>query len=271
MTAGTPIGPADAPAVHATGRRVEQIMGTAIVIDVREPAVPAAAVDAAFAYLREIDARFSTYRTDSEVSRLSRGEIDEDDCSPDVQHVLALCDDLARTSGGAFDARHHRVDGGLDPSGLVKGWSVEEAAWIIEAAGGVNYEMNAGGDVLVRGEAGPGRPWRVGIRHPERADAVAAILEVRNRAVATSGAYERGEHILDPRTRRPPQGLLSMTVVGSSLAYADAYATAAFVMGLDGLAWVASHPGYGAYAITDEGRAVWTADLDRLLVRDTAA
>jgi thiamine biosynthesis lipoprotein len=268
MAAGTAIDLARAPAVPAPLRRVEQIMGTAIGIDVRDPAVPAAALDEAFAYLRDIDARFSTYRPDSEISRLSRGELGEGDCSPDVRHVLALCDDLARTSASAFDARRHRPDGRVDPSGLVKGWSIEEAAWIIEAAGGVNYAINAGGDVLARGEAAPGRAWRIGIRHPDRADRIAAALDVRNRAVATSGTYERGSHIVDPRTGRPPQGLRSMTVVGPSLAFADAYATAAFVMGLDGLAWVADHPGYGAYAISAEGRAVWTAGLDRFLSRE---
>jgi thiamine biosynthesis lipoprotein len=265
MAPGTAIALAHDPAVPAPLRRVEQIMGTAIGIDVRDPGVPAAALEEAFAYLRDVDARFSTYRPDSEISRLSRAELDEADCSPDVQHVLGLCDEVARTSGGAFDARRPRPDGSLDPSGLVKGWSVEEAAWIIEAAGGVNYAINAGGDVLARGEAEPGRAWRIGIRHPDRADRIAAALDVRNRAVATSGSYERGEHIIDPRSGQPPQGLRSMTVVGPSLTFADAYATAAFVMGLDGLAWVARHPGYGAYAISADGRALWTEGLDRFL------
>ena len=90
-------------------------------------------------------------------------------------------------TGGAFDARHHRADGRLDPSGFVKGWAIEEAAWLIDSAGGRNYWINAGGDIVARGEAAPGRPWRVGIRHPDQADKVAAVLAVSDRAVATSG------------------------------------------------------------------------------------
>lgn len=156
-------------------------------------------------------------------------------------------------------------DGGLDPSGLVKGWSIEAAGDILGLAGARNFSINAGGDVIARGEPEPGRPWRVGIRHPELADRLAAVLEVRDLAVATSGAYERGEHIRDPHTGRPPRGLRSVTVVGPSLTYADAYATAAFAMGADGLPWVARHPGYGVYGITDDESVQFTPDIERLL------
>jgi thiamine biosynthesis lipoprotein len=240
----------------ATGRlRVEQIMGTAIGINLRDDLVPDAAVDAAFAWLRRADARFSTYKPDSEVSRLGRGELTLDACSLELRQVLALAEQLRFDSRGHFDVYRHRTDGGLDPSGVVKGWAVEEAAWILDEAGARNYAINAGGDVLVRGEPEPGEPWRVGIRHPLQADAVARVLELRGGAVATSGAYERGEHITSPLTASAPQDWLSLTVVGPSLTYADAYATAAFAMGSAGLGWVATHPGYRAYGITaDEVR-----------------
>ena len=230
--------------------RVEQIMGTAIGIDLRDEDVPASAVEAAFDSLRRADARFSTYRPDSEVRRLSRGELALADCSLELRQVLALAEQLRSDSGGYFDVRGHRADRGLDPSGVVKGWAVEEAAWILDAAGARNYAINAGGDVVVRGEPEPGEPWRIGIRHPLRADAIARVIDLRTGAVATSGAYERGEHIIDPLTGAPPSGWLSITVVGPSLTYADAYATAAFAMGRPGLRWVASHPGYRAYGIT---------------------
>jgi thiamine biosynthesis lipoprotein len=247
--------------------RVEHIMGTAISVDVRDPDVTATVVDAVFERIREDDRRFSPWKPDSEISRIGRGELMESESSGEVRHVLALCDDLARTTGGAFDARGWRTDGSVDPSGLVKGWSIEEAARLLDAAGCRDYAINAGGDVIVAGEPEPGRPWRVGIRHPRIVDRVAAVLLLRDRAVATSGRYERGDHIADPRTGAAPRDLLSVTVVGPSLTYADAYATAAFVMGRDGVAWVAQHPGYGAFATTATGRAVWTPDLDGLLAR----
>jgi thiamine biosynthesis lipoprotein len=246
--------------------RVEQIMGTAIGIDVRGWGLPEAAIDDAFALLRDIDARFSTYRPDSEVSRLIRGELDEAELSADLRAVLGLCEDLRRTSDGYFDIRRHRPDGRPDPTGLVKGWAIEEAAFRLEEAGARDFAINAGGDIVASGEPEPGRPWRVGIRHPEQADRVAAVLGVRDLAVATSGGYERGEHIIDPHDGRPARDLLSMTVVGPSLTYADAYATAAFAMGSAGPAWVHGHPGYGAYAIGADRRAVWTPLVESLLL-----
>ncbi len=203
------------------------------------------------------------------MSRLARGEIAEADASPDLRHVLSACDHLALVTDGAFDARRHRADGHPDPSGYVKGWAIEEAAWILDSAGARNYWVNAGGDIVARGEAAPGTPWRVGIRHPDRADRVAAVLAVSDRAVATSGSYERGDHIRDPRSGgEAVTALRSVTVVGPALAFTDAYATALFVMGLDGLRWLASHAEYAAYAITNDDRAVWTPEMERYLVRE---
>ena len=234
-------------------------MGTAIGIDVRDESVPTVALNDAFASLRRADDRFSTYKSDSEVSRLGRGELKLDECSLALRQVLALAEQLRFDSQGHFDVRGHRVDGGLDPSGVVKGWAVEEAAWILDAAGARNYAINAGGDILVRGEPTPGEPWRIGIRHPLQPDAVARVLELRNGAVATSGAYERGEHITNPLSSAAPRDWLSLTVVGPSLTLADAYATTAFAMGAAGLPWVAAHEGYRAIGITAE-EVRWTED-----------
>ena len=245
--------------------RVAPVMGTVISIDVRDPAIPESAVDAMLARLEEIEGRFSPYRPDSEISRIVRGELAEADASAEVRFVLGMCDDLHRTTGGWFDARGHRADGRLDPSGLVKGWAVEEAALILEEAGARNFSCNCGGDVIARGRPEPGRSWRVGIRHPDRAGAVARVLAIRDLAVATSGTYERGEHIRDPHTGEAPRGLVSVTVVGPSLTWADVYATTAFAMGGAGPAWVATHPGYGALAITADERLVWTPTVEPLL------
>jgi FAD:protein FMN transferase len=245
-------------------------MGTTVSIEIQPPFVSDAAIDAVVAGLHDIDARFSPYKPDSEISRLTRGQLAEADASPDVRHVIAACEHLSIATGGAFDARRHRADGRLDPSGFVKGWAIEEAAWRIDAAGGRNYWINAGGDIVARGEAEPGRPWRVGIRHPDHADKVAAVLAVSDRAVATSGAYERGEHISDPRMGRAAAGLRSVTVVGARLAFTDAYATAVYAMGLDGLSWLATERGedYAAYAITDDDRTIWTEGMESYLVRE---
>lgn len=242
-------------------------MGTAISVDVRDPGVAAGVLDDVFDHLARVDARFSTFRPDSEVSRLNRGEISDAEGSPEIHEILLRCEAVRMASDGYFDIRGHRPDGALDPSGLVKGWAVEGAAAILDAAGARNYSLNAGGDIVVRGEHSPGRAWRVGIRHPQRPDRVATVLAIRDLAVATSGAYERGDHVIDPHTGRPPAGILSMTVVGPSLTSADAYATAAFAMGPDGLRWVASLPGYAGCAITSDHRLAWTEAFGPLMAR----
>jgi FAD:protein FMN transferase len=242
-------------------------MGTAVGIDVRGPTVLDAAVDEAFGRFRAIDARFSTFRGDSEVSRYGRGEVPDDDLSGELREVLDLCEAIRIRSDGVFDIRRHRADGVVDPSGLVKGWAVEEATAILQRAGARNFAVNAGGDIVVRGQPAPGRAWRVGIQHPEIRQAMAAVLEVRDLAVATSGAYERGEHVVDARRGAPPTDLLSATVVGPSLTFADAYATAAFAMGIEGVSWVAGLPGYEGCVITTGHRFIWTDGFEELLVR----
>ena len=249
----------------AAGRRVrvEHVMGTAVSLDLRDAEVPEDAVDAFFAWLRSVDARFSTYRADSLVSRVRRGELALARADADLREVLGMCEEARRTSHGTFDVwRHSRA--GLDPSGLVKGWSIDRGAEILEEGGGRNFCVNAGGDVLARGGAAPGSPWRIGIRHPLRADRTCAVVAGRGLAVATSGAYERGDHILDPATGQPPSGLLSVTIAGPRLAHADAYATAAFAMGRDAPGWMATLPGYDGLAVTVERQVVSTAGMERL-------
>lgn len=263
----------DARTVTAGPRRlveVAHLMGTVFSVDVRDDLPEASivpAVDAFLAEVRDVERRFSPFIEDSEISRISRGELAEADAHEDVRWILGACEDLRRSSGGAFDARRHRPDGRLDPSAIVKGWSVDEAAHRHLAGAGLrDYEVVAGGDVLAAGFAAPGSGWRIGIRHPDRADAVAAVLAIRDAAVATSGQYERGPHIEDPLGRGRMAQFKSLTVVGPSLTWADAYATAAFVMGLDGLAWVHDRVGYGALAITAQDRVVWTPAVEPLLV-----
>jgi thiamine biosynthesis lipoprotein len=247
------------------GVRVEHIMGTAISMDLRDPGVEDEVLESAFAWLREVDARFSPFQPESEISRLGRGELILAECHADVAEVLSLCEDLRQETDGVFNAWNCRPDGRLDPSGVVKGWAVEHAAGLLEEGGARNFCINAGGDIVARGKPEPGRDWRIGIRHPRDASAVAAVLQVTDLAVATSGSYERGDHIVDARTGMPNGDLLSLTVAGPSLTLADAYATVGFAMGNAGVAWVAGRPGYSPYAITREGRVRYTDPFGVLL------
>ena len=239
--------------------RVEHVMGMPVIADVRDEEADPRALDDLFAWLRWVDATFSTYRDDSEISRINRGELAVEDADPAVRVVLARCEELRQETDGWFDMRAASPDA-IDPSGLVKGWSVERAAAILDRAGMRNYALNAGGDMVLRGRAKPDWVWRVGIQHPRERDAVAHVIETRSLAVATSGEYERGRHILDPRTGAPAgEGLLSVTIAGPDLGTADAYATAAFAMGATRAThWVARLRGYKAMLILDDDRVLST-------------
>ena len=244
------------PAARRT--EVRHIMGMPIGVDLAD--TDGVDVEAAFDWLRYVDATFSTYRDDSDVSRLDRGEVRIGECRPEVDEVLSRCLELERETGGFFSAR---PAGRLDPSGYVKGWAIDGAAARLAAAGARRFCISAGGDVVARGRPEPDRLWRVGVRHPEALDELAAVLAVEDLAVATSGEYERGAHILDPHTGRPPTGLMSVTFVGPVLATADEYATAAFAMGAGGPAWTATLDGYDAMCITSDRRVLTTPGFAR--------
>lgn len=242
-------------------RQVEQIMGTAISLDIADP-LPADVVTRlagdVFAWMREVDERFSTYKDTSEISRIDAGTLLAADASADVGAVLAECADLWRDTDGYFDVY---ATGGLDPSGYVKGWAAQIASDRLLAAGSANHCVNAGGDVRVRGNPRPGEPWRVGVRHPFDPAAVCFVVVGTDLAVATSGTYERGPHVVDPRRGVAAEGLRSVTVTGPDLGRADAYATAAVAMGAPGLDWLATLTGYESGAVTDDGRFFRSAGL----------
>jgi thiamine biosynthesis lipoprotein len=233
-------------------------MGTVFSSDLRPPYASSAAVDDVVAWLHRMDATFSTYRPGSDISRLARGDVTLDECAPEVREILGLCDRLREVTGGCFSAY---AAGTLDPSGVVKGWAVERAAAMLRRAGSRNHSVNGGGDLRLDGGPAPGRPWRIGIADPLRPGAVGAVVTGRDLAVATSGTAERGTHIIDPRTGRPAGALVSVTVVGPDLTTADAYATAAFVMGDTAQEWIEGLPGHEAYAVTADGRTWTTSGL----------
>ncbi|MFI9602361.1 FAD:protein FMN transferase [Streptomyces sp. NPDC052043] len=229
-------------------------MGTVFSFDVRggRSDAVAAALGEAVAGLHRVDEVFSTYRHDSQLSRLARGELTVTECDPEVAEVLALGAEAERASDGWFSLRYR---GGLDPTGIVKGWAAERAARRIAAAGVSGVSVNGGGDVQVLGAPDAQRPWRVGVSDPLRPGGLAAVVSAAGTselAVATSGTAERGAHIVDPRTGRSAiTDLVAVTVVAPSLTWADCWATAAFAMGSrEGLAWLDSLPDVEALLIT---------------------
>ncbi|MET8679754.1 FAD:protein FMN transferase [Streptomyces sp. NPDC004647] len=235
-------------------------MGTVFSFDIRgEAAAQAgAAVEAAARWLHRADALFSTYKPDSELSRLARGELTAAECDPLVVEVLELCEAAEVRSHGWFSTGYA---GGLDPTGLVKGWAVERASRLLAAAGVSDTCINGGGDIQLSGQREPGLPWRIGISDPLHPGRFVAVVEGAGElAVATSGPAERGCHVVDPHTGAPPRdGLASITVLARGLTAADAWATAAFAQGSASRGWLEELPGVEAFAVTAFGDTWSTA------------
>lgn len=231
-------------------RRVEHCMGTVFSLDVRAPLVDPAVIDDVVAWLHDVDDTFSTYRAESQISRLARGDISPLDCSPEVRTILDRCAELVHETDGYFSAY---ASGTLDPSGLVKGWAIERASDMLRDAGALNHCVNGGGDVQCAGEAAPGQAWRVGIAHPLRHGQLAGVVVGNDISVATSGSAERGGHVLDPHSGEANRALASLTVVGRRLATTDAYATAAYAMGNAARGWLESLDDYWGFAVTADG------------------
>ena len=227
-----------------------------------------AAVEAAFARLHQIDARFSPYLADSEISRIGRGELEVGAAHPEVATVLQACEALRVESDGRFSAWGFRADGRLDPSGYVKGWAIDEAAALLRAGGVAEFVLSIGGDLYAAGvpdAATAARGWGVGIVDPSNSSAIAAPLTVRDRAVATSGLAERGAHIVDARTGTAALTWRSLTVVHPSAARADAAATIGILMGDDALSWIDRDPDAAALGVTHDGRLTWTPRMTQYL------
>jgi len=246
---------------------VEQIMGMPMSIHVRGPGARSTGTDAVVAQvfdeLRAADAMFSRWKPSSQLSRLQRGELTPAEADPLVREVLRLCGAARIRTDGWFDAWNAVPGrpGVFDPTGLVKTWAVARAARPLRelaARAGIGYAVGAGGDVLTRPGA-DGAPWMVGIEDPRERSRVLATLPAGDGGVATSGIAIRGAHILDPRTGEPAVGVLSATVAGPSLMWADVFATAAVAMGSVAVEWVAGlHGTSGLIVLADDTVHRWS-------------
>ncbi|HUU61222.1 MAG TPA: FAD:protein FMN transferase [Acidimicrobiia bacterium] len=243
-------------------RRVERVMGTAVTVAV-PGGCPPALLDELFAWWGWVDRTFSVHRPDSQVSLIGAGAPVPGGVHPLVDEVLDRCAALFFETGGWFDAWPEGPTGRVDPSGYVKGWSVDVAATLLEGEGVADYCITAGGDLRAAGCADGGEPWRIGVQHPIERRAVAAILQATGLAVATSGAYERGPHIWGPSRDR---ALLSATVVGPRLGTADALATGLFGAGGTESDWFGRFDGYDYLIIGTDHRLRTTQGLRRFLL-----
>ncbi|ESY77379.1 thiamine biosynthesis protein [Mesorhizobium sp. LNHC221B00] len=237
-------------------------MGMPITVDIGG-ASSGELIDTVFGYFEYIDRRFSTYRADSEIAAINRGDVPVADWSGEMMEVLALARQTRDETDGYFDIR--KPDGSLDPSGIVKGWAIRNAAGIVQRAGISDFFIEAGGDIQSCGKNARGQDWSVGIRNPFNADEIVKVVYPRRRGVATSGTYVRGQHIYNPRgSGGPIQDIVSLTVIGADVLDADRFATAAFAMGRDGILFIEQTAGLEGYLIDVNGRATPTTGFGAL-------
>lgn len=216
-------------------------------------------LQSAINFVHEINEEFSTYKESSAVSKIRRGELKVVDAPERVQLIWTKCEAARDLTNGAFDPFQERL-GGFDPSGYVKGWAADQIAAMAHTAGITRLHINAGGDLTLRGGMDDERPWMIGIQHPKRAGSIAAVIPIRDGAVASSGTYERGAHIFDSTTSAIAIGALAASVFGPDGGVADALATALMVAGREGAPWFlkAELADYGCWVVDRHADTTWT-------------
>lgn len=246
-------------------RVVEPVMGTAVSIDVPDDTDPSQ-LEKVTEWLRWVHETFTVHRHDSPINRFGRGDLDPADMPVEMRHVLTQCERLAEMTEGAFNHRTNRPDRPLDPSAYVKGWSLDEAAAMLRIGGVERFALGAGGDIVCL--AGAGEPWPVGLQHPTDANAVAAVFELTDHVIATSGRYARGDHIWsDDKASSAADQLLSVSVIGVELAVADALATALLAADDIWPLWMSRFPDHDVVVLTASGERQMTAGAHALLAQ----
>ena len=238
-------------------------MGMPVSINITENNIRENVFEKVFSYFRSIDERFSVYKETSEITKINHGIIKEKDYSEDMQKIFSLCEETKKMTDGYFDIKS--PGGFLDPSGLVKGWSIYHAAEMLKSDGFENFYINVGSDIETRGKNEKGEPWKIGIRNPFKDEKeVIKIVNVSNRGVATSGNYLRGKHIYDPSNNNAPADkIASITVIGPNIYEADRFATPAFAMGKKGIDFIERLADFEGYSIEKNGTATMTSGFEK--------
>lgn len=212
-----------------------------------------------FSYFKYVDEKFSTYKRNSEISKINRNEVKKNEYSLDMKKVLKLCEDTKNKTNGFFNAYRN---GFCDPSGVVKGWAILNASKIIKKKGFKNFYVEAGGDIQIGGKKGI-RKWCIGIKNPFDQTKIVKKILLLDKGIATSGTYIRGQHIYNPKSDKKILDIVSLTVIGPNILEADRFATAAFAMGGKGIYFIEKLKGFEAYIIDNKGMATYTSGFEK--------
>lgn len=254
----------------ANMKESRSLMGMTVTVEVIDAHVTRADIDRVYQYFTYIDETFSTYKENSEITKINKGILKETEYSDDMREVLRLCEETKHQTHGYFNIQGR--DGNLDPSGLVKGWSIYHASELFKDAGFKNFYIDAGGDIQVAGHNAMGEKWNIGIRNPFKnpfeEKEIVKVVYVEERGVATSGTYIRGQHIYSPYEKDASiTEIVSLTVIGPNIYEADRFATAAFAMGKKGIEFIEELPDHEGYMIDAKGIATMTSGFDKYLIK----
>jgi len=245
-------------------RQTRLIMGMPVTVEIVGSNIQAEELEPTFAYFVAVDERFSTYKRTSEISQINRGEIQSHQYSDEMKEIFCLSQQTKTETGGFFDVG---PIGRCDPSGIVKGWAINRAAKQLRQRGYHNFYVDAGGDISADGHNASGQEWRVGIRNPFNPNQIVKIIGLSGGGIATSGNYERGEHIYNPKNGwQKASAVASVTVIGPNIYEADRFATAAFAIGQAGIGLIERRPGLEAYIIGKDGRATMTTGFEKYVL-----
>src|SRR5258708_10776229 len=244
------------------------LMGMPVTVEVVDPAVTQDVLDDIFAYFEYVDGKYSTYKANSEITRINKNKLSLRQASREMKAIFWLAERTRQETDGYFDIMRNGI---YDPSGIVKGWAIYNAAMILKRKGFSNFYVDAGGDIQVFGKNNEGWDWRVGIRNPFNMDEIVKVLAVSDCGVATSGTYVRGQHIYNPKdSEETIPEIVSLTVIGPNIYDADRFATAAFAMGRDGIIFIESLEGFEGYMIDKNGQATLTSGFEGYVCNDSA-
>lgn len=236
-------------------------MGMPITLIVNDEKLTKKDLEPIFAFFEQVDQRYSPYIETSDVCRINRKELLPEDYSEELSGILEKAQQAKEQTGGYFDVYYGDK---FDPSGIVKGWAIQEASRLF-AKLTPNFYVDAGGDIQVHGRPDQSDMWRIGVRNPFDRDQNIAVVRLKDYAIATSGTAIRGDHIYDPVTHRALKDVVSLTVIAPKILDADIMATAAFSMGKKGIEYVERTPGYEGYAVMKDKTARMTSGWEKFL------
>lgn len=241
-------------------KKTAVIMGMPVTISIIDKDAKDKDIDEIFDYFRRIDEKFSTYKEDSEIGKINKGKIKRN-FSSEMKKILGLSEKTKKETGGYFDIK---INGKLDPSGIVKGYAIHEACKIFLKKGYKNFYVEIAGDVEVYGKI-KGRKWRIGLENPFNRKEIIKTVNLSDRGIATSGNYIRGSHIFDPIKKRKADEIMSITVIGPNVYEADRFATAAFAMGNRGIDFIEDLSGFEGYLVTKNRMGIMTSGFEKYL------